>query len=367
MSLPGYIHKSPPLPLRLRLRREALPFPFDSPQTHLTRNGRFAIREGLRALGLPRGAKVLLPAWHCGSEADAILAAGLQVSLYRLHQDLSADLDDIRRQLAGGGFAAIYTIHYFGYPQPVAEMQRLAQQHNAMVIEDVALGLFSRAADGAPLGCQSDMSIFSLVKTLPLPNGGALWLCQPRPQALERLSVPPLRPALAGLKGVLRRSFSRSRTALQTTPPSPQLLEAWHPRAGIDSADMRGRISRVSRLLLRTSDATSFTAAHRANFEVLHQGVPQRSGMRPLMPYLPAGACPAFFPLFTPDADRVHAALQAEGIQSVRFWRQFHPAVDLSGHAEAQELKRSVLRLPVHPGLQPQDLQRICEVLHRTI
>ncbi|WP_082008987.1 DegT/DnrJ/EryC1/StrS family aminotransferase [Leisingera sp. ANG-DT] len=360
-----YIQKSPPLPLRLH--RKALPFPFDSPQTHLTRNGRFAIREGLLALGLPQGAKVLLPAWHCGSETDAVLAAGMQVGLYRLHQDLSADLDDIRHQLDGGSIAAIYAIHYFGFPQPVEEMQALAKQHGTAVIEDAALALFSRTAKGVPLGCQGDMSVFSLVKTLALPDGGALWLRHPQPQALERLSAAPLRPALAGLKGVLRRSFGKPRPALPAVPVPQRQLEAWHPRAGIAPADMRGRISPLSRLLLRMPEATDITSAHRANFLVLQQGVPRRSRMRPLMPNLPAGACPAFFPLFTPDADRVHAALQAEGIQSVRFWRQFHPAVDLSGHPEAQQLKRSVLRLPVHSGLRLQELQRICEALHRTV
>lgn len=363
MSPPSYIHKSPPL--RPRLHCKMLPFPFDSPQTHLTRNGRFAIREGLHALGLPQGAKVLIPAWHCGSEADAILAAGFRISLYRLHKDLSADLDDIRRQLDSGGVAAIYAIHYFGFQQPIKEMQTLAKQNGTLVIEDAALALFSRTAEGTPLGCQGDMSVFSLVKTLPLPDGGALWLQHPRPQALKRLSPAPLRPALAGLKGLLRRSFNRPALAVQAELQPPQQLEKWHPQAGIDPADMRGQISAFSRCLLRASDAATVTAAHRRNYQHLQHGVPRSNRMRPLMPTLPAGACPAFFPLFTPDADRMHAMLQAEGIQSVRFWRQFHPAVDLSAHPGARELKRSVLRLPVHPGLQPQDLQRICEVLHR--
>ncbi|MFY0311271.1 DegT/DnrJ/EryC1/StrS family aminotransferase [Leisingera sp. D0M16] len=363
MSAPVLIQKSPPL--RLRKPRSRLPFPFNSPHTHLTRSGRFAIREGLRVLGLPQGAKVLLPAWHCGSEADAVLAAGLRTGLYRLQADLSADLEDLRRQLQQGGTAAVYAIHYFGYPQPVEAVRALAEEFGAVLIEDLALGLFSCGPDGTPLGQKGDMSVFSLVKTLPLPDGGALWLRQARPGALARLSPAPLRPVLAGFKGVLRRSVSAPPPVRAAAEAAPAQLEAWHPRAGIDPADMAGRIPLLTRLLLRLTDAGATRAAHRANYKALQEGVPRRAGMRPLLPDLPEGACPAFFPLFTPQADRVHAALQAAGIQSVRFWRQFHPAVDLSGHPEAQALKRSVLRLPVHPGLRPSDAARICEALHR--
>ncbi|MEX0301821.1 MAG: hypothetical protein AB3N24_05310, partial [Leisingera sp.] len=89
MSAAVLIRKSPPL--QLRMPQAALPFPFGHANTHLTRNGRFAIREGLRALGLAEGARVLLPAWHCGSEAGAVLAAGRPVALYRLRPGLSAD------------------------------------------------------------------------------------------------------------------------------------------------------------------------------------------------------------------------------------------------------------------------------------
>ncbi|KIC10758.1 hypothetical protein RA19_10220 [Leisingera sp. ANG-M1] len=364
MSAAALIQKSPPL--QLRLPRTALPFPFGSSATHLTSNGRFAIREGLRALGLAKASKVLLPAWHCGSEADAVLAAGLQVALYRLRPDLSADLEDVERQLAAGGVSAVYAIHYFGYGQPVAALRELARAQGAALIEDVALGLFSVSQDGRPLGSRGDMSVFSLVKTLPLPDGGALWLREPQPSALSRLGPPPLRPVLAGVKGMLRRSFGAGRPT-QAAALDNRQLEAWQDRAGIAPGDMKGRMSAVTRLLLRTADAGAVAAAHRRNYQLLQANVPRRAGMRPLLPDLPAGACPAFFPLFTPDADHVHQHLQAAGIQTVRFWRQFHPAVDLSAHLEAQKLKRCVLRLPVHAGLQPAEMRRICDALGRAL
>ncbi|KIC16249.1 DegT/DnrJ/EryC1/StrS family aminotransferase [Leisingera sp. ANG-Vp] len=364
MSPDVLIRKSPPL--QLRMHGAALPFPFDSANAHLTRNGRFAIREGLRALELPKGAAVLLPAWHCGSEADAVLAAGLQVALYRLNPDLSADLENVAQQLAKGGIAAVYAIHYFGYGQPAEALLELARAHGAVLIEDVALGLFSCTQNAVPLGSQGDMSVFSLVKTLPLPEGGALWLRKPQPRALARLQPPPLRAVLAGFKGVMRRTLAASAPAIASSP-DPRQLECWHSRAGITPMDMGGRMSLLTRLLLRGTDAAAVKAAHRRNYETLQASVPRRAGMRPLLPDLPVGACPAFFPLFTPDADRVHHRLQAAGIQSVRFWRQFHPAVDLTEHPGAQDLKRSVLRLPVHAGLVPADMQRICEALHQAV
>lgn len=359
MSTACVIPKSPPL--HLALRRRPLPFPFDAPGTVLTHNGRFAIRDGLRALSLPAGGRILMPAWHCGSETDAVLAAGGQVSLYRTGRDLRADLDEIRARLRQGGIWGLYAIHYFGYPQPSKALAALAKEYGAVLIEDLALGLFSKDSNGAWLGSQGDMSVFSLVKTLPLPDGGALWL-NPSRAAERRPPGPwPVKAALSGMKGLARRSFYPAKLA--TDAEEEAAREAWHARSGIGATDLCGGISPFSKLLLTRVDADRAIRLHRRNYTALHEGVPRKAGMRPLLPTLPEGACPAFFPLYTPEAPRVHAALQAEGIQSVRFWRQRHPAAPLDGFPEVLDLKRNVLRLPVHGGIGPEAVQRICRVL----
>jgi dTDP-4-amino-4,6-dideoxygalactose transaminase len=365
MSVATRVFKSPPL--RLAFSGEPLPFPFDSHNTHLTYSGRFAIREGLRALGLAPSATVLLPEWHCGSELDAVLAAGHRVALYRLHADLSADLEDLERQVKATKAAAIYVIHYFGFSQPIEHIQPLARNHGALLIEDLALGLFSTNCDGIPLGQQGDMSVFSLVKTLPLPDGGALWLKTHRPKALDRLKRASLRKTLAGSKGLLRRSFNPffNPTLNGRSSINPLSAESWDSRAGIDAMDRSGRPSLATRVLVRMTHASKIIQRHRRNFERLHAHTKGGRKLRPLMPDLPKGACPAFFPLFTSELPALHAHLLRAGIQSVPFWRSCHPAVDLKTYARAIELRRSVLRLPIHAGVTPEHMEHICATLSK--
>ncbi|MEZ5885272.1 MAG: DegT/DnrJ/EryC1/StrS family aminotransferase [Paracoccaceae bacterium] len=331
-----------------------LPFPFSSPRCLLTENGRTAIWAGLTALALPAGARVLVPAWHCGSEIDAILAAGAVPVPYRLRQDLSADLDHLA-ELLNVGAAAIYLIHYFGKPQPVAQIAEMARGSGAVVIEDLALGLLSCDEQGVPLGQAGDMSVFSLVKTLAVPDGGALWLRDRVAQV--GLGPPPLRRTFGALRSIWqnpRRGRARNRNAGQGSAE----LDAWTGEGGFAALGSRHRASAVTGWLIRHLDHDRIRSDRRRNWAALVAALPH-GGVAPLIGDLPPGACPAFFPLWAEDPDRVMAALFAGNIEGVRFWRRFHPAVDLTPFPEVQRFKRHVLRLPIHSGIDQRAIDRI--------
>jgi hypothetical protein len=64
-------------------------------------------------------------------------------------------------------------VNYFGFPQPLAPFRAWGRARGAALVEDNAHGFLS--ADGAaPLGRRGDLGVFSLRKTLALPNGAAL-------------------------------------------------------------------------------------------------------------------------------------------------------------------------------------------------
>lgn len=341
------------------------PFPFNPAAAgRLTWNGRTAIREGLRAIGLPAGGRVLVPAWHCGSEVDAILAAGGRPVPYRLDSNLSADPAHLAALLAADGAFAIYAIHYFGHPQPVETLQHLARDHGAVLIEDLALGLYSTDAGGTPLGQAGAMSVFSLVKTLPVPDGGALWLRDPAARAaLPDFVPPPMRRTAAGLASLVRRGRRRKSLVDRFADTDPAALDAWDPSAGIAPGVPPRRASVATALLLRLTDHAGVAAAHRRAWHALEAVVPATPAIHPLMPTLPPGACPAYFPLFAADPTAATAALAAAGVESVRFWRRFHPDIDLAPFPEIVAVKRHVLRLPVHPAVDAEAVRRIAAAL----
>ena len=69
---------------------------------------------------------------------------------------------------------ALYIIHPFGWPQQLTEIDAWRRARALLLVEDCALSLFSRLADGSPIGTKGDASVFSLPKSLPMPDGGAI-------------------------------------------------------------------------------------------------------------------------------------------------------------------------------------------------
>lgn len=323
------------------------PFPFDRAETLITRNGRTAIWLGLRALGLPPQARILVPAWHCGSEIDAILAAGALPVLYGLDRNLIVDPDQIDRLLGQHKAAAIYVIHYFGQAQPLQALQQIAMRHGVPLIEDLALGLYSSGPQEASLGLGSDMAVFSLVKTIATPDGGALWLKNPPKMALPKLVTPPVRTTLPATKALLM-NCNRQSVHDGLADQDQQSRDAWDRHAGFEAPDFPQSASLISKTILRFTDHRSLAQSRRNTYRAIHAAVPNLPHLHPLFAQLSLGACPAYFPLWAQQPEKLIEAFFQAGIEAVRFWRRFHPAFDLHDFPFEQALKRQVIRLPLH-------------------
>lgn len=349
-----------PGPAPLTFARDTPPFPFGRSGVQLTHTARAAIWRGLRAFGLGPGDRVLLPAWHCGSEVDAVLAVGCEPVFYDLDPALQADLDHVETLLARGA-SAVYVVHYFGFPQPIAEIAALARRHGAFVVEDLALGLYSTDAFGKPLGTRGDFAVFSLVKTLGLPDGGALWIREGRERA-ETTRRPPHRRILRAVKGLIGNQLRRSPRD-RAVGVSVSDLNRWDRRAGFDPERDDLDCSALSAGWLALVDHERVRAARRTNYERLRLAVGSGPNVRPLLGPLPPGACPAYFPIWTCDPDAVCHALHAAKIEPVRFWRRVHPAADLTAFPKLDRLRREVIRLPIHERIGSAHIERIAAVL----
>jgi len=162
------------LPFRIRARNvvAALPFP-DRPAIQ-TYSGRVAIYQGLLALGLGKGDTVLVPAYACGSEIDAVLKAGLDIRFYPVDNKLRPDMNACNEILAQTPSAkALFVTHYFGFAQPVTALLEFADRNNLLLIEDCAHGFLSCDTNDILLGTSGDIGVFSYMKGLPLTDGGA--------------------------------------------------------------------------------------------------------------------------------------------------------------------------------------------------
>src|SRR5215216_1209594 len=170
----------PPLPPSVYIRRPGrLPFPLQEQSCRLFALGRHALWHGVRALGLEPGDGILVPAYHHGSEVEALTRAGLTASFY----GGSDALEPIESELDGlvePRTRALLLIHYLGFPQDLARWRRWCDERGMFLIEDAAQAWLARD-DDRPVGSVGDLAMFCLYKTYGLPDGAALVSRRPIP------------------------------------------------------------------------------------------------------------------------------------------------------------------------------------------
>ncbi len=144
--------------------------------TLLTESGTAALTGALSgALGDRRGVAVAIPAFSCYDLATAAEGAGASVVLYDTDpHSLAPDLASVRAAL-GRGATVVVVAHLYGCPVDLVEVNRLAAEAGAIVIEDAAQAA-GATVHGRPAGGQASLAVLSFGrgKGLTGGSGGAL-------------------------------------------------------------------------------------------------------------------------------------------------------------------------------------------------
>jgi len=325
-------------------------------------------------LGLA-GQEILVPAYHHGVEIEALIDAGATLRFYRVGARWNVDLEDIERKISSRT-KALYLTHYAGFPGPVEQMRRIADRHGTLLIEDCALSLLSTDG-GVPLGAGGDVSVFCFYKTLPVPHGGALLINGQRPISLPKLSRPPwtatanhlassllqnleMRGGAVGrwLRAALRRLGRRAADAagVERIATGTQHFNRAHLTLGMSPLALR---------IARAQDCSAIVAARRRNYFYLLGQLRELS--TPLFSELPAGVCPLFYPLAVENKDEVIRRLRSVGIETVDFWRQFHPACEAGQFPEVAHLRRTILELPCLQDLSSEQMRLIAAAARKAL
>lgn len=142
-------------------------------------SGTAALHLALKALGISRGDRVLVPDFTFPATANVVENLGAEV--------LFCDVDPftycvtpelIKNVLAScnGHIKALIVVHEFGYPAPIRSICEVAGKNNMHVIEDAACAL-GTVADGHHVGYYSDCACFSFHprKAITTGEGGAVF------------------------------------------------------------------------------------------------------------------------------------------------------------------------------------------------
>lgn len=364
--------------------RGRLPAPLDAGGVTLHVKARNGIWQLVRALGLEASDIVLVPSYNCGAELDAVVRAPATVRFYRVDRSARIDVDDLRQAIEPRTRAVMVT-HYFGFAQPdLPEIVELCRARGLVLIEDCAHALYSTYL-GRPLGTFGDASVFSLWKTLPMPDGGAVLANRPLPLDGGTASPPlggsfsPLRLSLeahvlfryghAGrvlswlnrlgeLGASAGRHLSRRGAASHTTC-EPSL----NPHVTFDRSTAHWSMSPASRRIARRSPHAEIARRRRRNYAFLAEALAGLSRARPLHPTLPTGACPLALPLVVDEPRSLLRQLEVNGIGAEPFWSEFHRAFPGDDFPDSTYLKTHVVTVPIHQDLDCHLLARVAEVV----
>jgi dTDP-4-amino-4,6-dideoxygalactose transaminase len=341
----------------------------------LTMNGRNAIHLGLSALGVKPGATVLLPSFHCTALVDPVIAYGAKPAYYPVRGDLGLDLDRVEAELVRTRAAALLCVHFFGWPAPVAELAALCARHGAALIEDCTHTLFGTIA-GRPVGSFGDVAVFSFRKILPVQDGGALVLKNPRAAFPKPHAFAPLGYQLRMAKWTLDASRAGEFAPQAVPAGAPALLPvgAVHSAAaaarGPDSQEdpsfiaecLRFPMSLASRLLLASTSPRKVAEARRRNHAFLARRLSGIPALQPCFPALPEGAVPMGFPCLAGDGtQRWDYRLRARGVPVFSFGEVLHATLDASAFPETRDLSARLVLFPVHQGLDEAALETIAQ------
>lgn len=356
MTTIPYINVWPPLPFEPYARRPLRKLPFPLGESHcrifsLARQGLFM---GIKALGLEPGDEILVPAYHHGSEIEALIRAGIVCRFYDAGQRLEPEEKDLEA-LLGTRVRALYLTHYLGVPQDAARWRAWCDENDLLLIEDAAQAWLS-SRDGTPVGSHGDLSIFCLYKTFGLPDGAAVIS-----------NSPPEPPRSGRYMGIARVA---SRHGLYLAQQWGWLAELRHrlERAGEHDPERDFALGNPGRapyattgfLLGRVMDPAVQTA-RAANYAFLLKRL--KSFVPEDFAHLPAGASPFAFPIWSDRKEELLDRLARQGVAAVNFWSVPHPCLPTADFPRAGALRKSIIALPVHQELGVRELERIVDAV----
>lgn len=336
---------------------------------HFTR-GRYALREAYRLSGIGPGSTLLAPAYNCQTMLDPALALGGDIALYPLHPDLSPNLDalDGLANRSPTPVKALLATHFFGRPQPLAQLSTWCNDRDIILIEDCSHVLFCEHHRPPDIGRYGEFIVSSPYKFLPSPDGGLLYA-----RAAERLDNLPTRSAawmdeVRGLVATWSMATEHRRNSGTCNPgdieadlaaiterTTPVALE--HRLNTGCSPDYHREVEgheplRYSRLAYRHPDIAKIARHRQENYRRWVDATSNLSFCRPLFPELPEGCIPYMFPLHIERPDPNFYRLKHLGVP---IWRW--DSMTASNCHTANDYRLHLLHLPCHQSLGEREME----------
>ncbi|MCK5231873.1 MAG: DegT/DnrJ/EryC1/StrS aminotransferase family protein [Desulfobulbaceae bacterium] len=349
-------------------------FQFADRDIIFTYQGRYAISLICQLLHIGADDEVIVPAYNCGAEIDPFVWAGAKAVFYRIDNKAMIDVEDIIRRVTPAT-RMIHVTHFFGWPQEIRELGEWCEKRGIFLVEDCAQALFSKGPNNT-IGLVGDAAFYSFVKSLPVPDGGALVFKKNICNKSRQFRPPRLRNISRDSLPLLKKWFMQKNKFWQRYEFTRQLLaKSWfkNPKGQsckirpemlksncLDEQKIDWSMSRISKGVLSTTNPNKIIEKRRRNYQYLHNSLFNIPSFNPLFNGLPDNVCPLSFPFFVKDRNRWYNALSDKGLL-VLGWPGYYPRFDWDEFPEACNLKDNLLTLPVHQSLDIYHMEHIAK------
>lgn len=324
--------------------------------------------------------RVAVPGYTCYSVPASVARAGLKLHPVDINPEtLDYDFQALEA-ISGSGLLCVLTSNLFGLPSDADRVTRIAHSKGAFAVDDAAQAM-GATRNGRQAGTAGDAGLFSLGRGKALAAGGGGLLVTSDDRIAEAAHTQLLKlpnPSFASVPADFLENLAISlllHPRFYWLPNSLPLLKLgvteFDPAFSMRS--MSGFTSALLRRLIGELDALNRVRI--GNARRILSALPEGSGFR--SPEPAAGASPTYLrlPLLAADnalRDRALTRLRAAGIGASSYYPGAVcniPGIDAvlatpGVHCpRAEGVARRILTLPTHPLVEPQDPQRMVEIL----
>jgi dTDP-4-amino-4,6-dideoxygalactose transaminase len=347
-------------------------------------SGRAALWLIMKALSaLSPRKEVLIPAYTCPAIPAAVLRAGLKPVLVDINlTDFGFERPDLEKKI-GKETLAVIVVHLFGYPADIDLARKPCREADVFLVEDAAQAFGNTVASSSErkLGLLGDAGFFSFGRGKPISalHGGLAVTGSPEIYDQAKAVYGRL-DGISSVGGVT--SFVALLLSTYLSDPRlywiPQMMPFLHlgETQFIPDFPLRKGCSRVTPvldLLFRSLQEEKHIREENSSWYRHNLQPPSGNALSLADPY------PFLrYPLLVKDPtlrEKLLNRLSSEGTGAAGFYpgalnelpRLKERLDDRRHYRNARILARSLITLPVHPGVTPAAREKIARITHHTI
>ena len=342
-----------------------------------TYSGTTALYVLLKAFSVKKGDEVIVPAYTCESVPRLIIDMGFTIKFVDVDKETyNISIKDLQSKISRNT-KAILAIHMFGNPCEMKEIIEIADDYNAVVIEDAAQSMGAEY-DGKKIGTIGDAGFFSLGEGKPLTttNGGFI-VTNDEEIATESRKI------MENFDGIGKRKKFAVVTKLLAyyiakNPHSYELIYEIIESRRLERRDKLKVSSGLNHLKFKYTDMQAsvgmvqlaslerFNEARKRNAAFLMKHLKEMNAIH--LPQIVRHGKPIFLrlPIWVEDITEKQREdlidkLRKSGIDAPVAYPNSLPKFFLSsrGFHNTEELVKKSITLPTHPGVRKIDLERM--------